>query len=475
MTNSRDLGMPNIPLNQIYYGPPGTGKTYHTIQMSLEILGIELAGKTRQEIKEIFDRKLNEGRIVFTTFHQSLSYEDFIEGIKPFTRDGQISYSVEPGIFKAICDKINKSGITESPYLTSKYIKPNFSKIYPVYLSKLNEILLDPLCVEPFYFKSRKTKVRLLKIEDSSLVVQEEKTGITETISAEKIERIYDKFNEPEEIRNIVIQLSGDGDVSIEWTTADFAVFISLKEYEATKKIQYKRNTNNEKDHYVLIIDEINRGNVSQIFGELITLLEEDKRIGKSEAIRVTLPYSKEKFGVPSNLYVIGTMNTADRSIEVLDTAIRRRFHFLEMPSNPDLLSDEGLLGADGKMVSISLKKLLTVINERIEMLLDKDHLIGHSYFFGIQTTEELKIIFQNKIIPLIQEYFFGDLGKIGLILGDHFLESSTVEAVVRFAKFRDYDTSSLEDRTLYRLVRLSNMDLSTFEKAVLSIFVSDE
>jgi 5-methylcytosine-specific restriction protein B len=150
-----------FPLNQILYGPPGTGKTFHTINRALDILGINTANKTRQEIKEIFDKKLKEGRIVFTTFHQSLSYEDFVEGIKPSQKDGQIYYSVESGIFKRICDKINRKGITESSYLTSRYILPNFSKIYPVFLSKLNEIIIDSKQILNIKKTNRKTTIKL--------------------------------------------------------------------------------------------------------------------------------------------------------------------------------------------------------------------------------------------------------------------------------------------------------------------------
>jgi 5-methylcytosine-specific restriction enzyme B len=250
MPDELDKVLQKFPLNQILYGPPGTGKTYYTINKALEILGITTLDKTRQEIKDIFDKKVKEDRIVFTTFHQSLSYEDFVEGIKPILKDGQIYYTVESGIFKRICDRINKKGMTESSYLTSRFIQPNFSKLYPVFLTKLNEIIIDPLNIEPFYFKSRKTKLKLLKIINSSLVVVDEKTGVSETIPSEKIEKIYNKFNDPEEIKNIIIQLSTDGDVDKEWTTSDFAVFISLKEYEATKKISYKRNTKNEEDNF---------------------------------------------------------------------------------------------------------------------------------------------------------------------------------------------------------------------------------
>ena len=166
---------------------------------------------------------------------------------------------------------------------------------------------------------------------------------------------------------------------------------------------------------YGLFIDEINRGNISQIFGELITIIEDTKRLGKDEVI-VELPYSKDKFGVPSNLYIIGTMNTADRSIESLDTALRRRFCFEEMMPDLKVLNEKVIEG-------IVLQDLLETINKRVEILLDRDHTIGHSYFITLKTEQDLRNTFKNNIIPLLQEYFYGDYEKIGMILGEMFFD----------------------------------------------------
>jgi 5-methylcytosine-specific restriction protein B len=173
-----------------------------------------------------------------------------------------------------------------------------------------------------------------------------------------------------------------------------------------------------------LIIDEVNRGNIANIFGELITLIEKDKRAGGKEALSTTLPYSKERFSVPSNLYIIGTMNTADRSIEALDTALRRRFSFLEMTPQLDLL-----VLPDLEEKGIDIQKMLQVINSRIEYLLDRDHVIGHAYFMNLRDAEEpfeeLKNLFKKKILPLMQEYFYNDYSKIGMVLGSDFVERS--------------------------------------------------
>ena len=186
---------------------------------------------------------------------------------------------------------------------------------------------------------------------------------------------------------------------------------------------------------YVLIIDEINRGNVSQILGELITLIEPDKRLGKKEAIALKLPYSKEMFGVPPNIYIIGTMNTADRSVEALDTALRRRFSFVEMMPDPRVIHDKFI-------DDISLSKMLSIINSRIEQLIDRDHTIGHSYFIHVRLKRKLAAVLQDKVLPLLQEYFYGDYGKIGLVLGKAFVTKTSGSSV----GFADFEYDFIED-----------------------------
>ena len=207
-----------------------------------------------------------------------------------------------------------------------------------------------------------------------------------------------------------------------------------------------------ENKNHVLIIDEINRGNVSSIFGELITLLESDKRKGNKEELEVTLPYSKEQFTVPNNLHIIGTMNTADRSVEALDTALRRRFSFVEVMPEPSLISSHGSLKVtSGNINGIDVVKVLETINDRITILIDRDHSIGHSYFMNIKNIEDLRLVFKDKIVPLLQEYFYGDYGKIGLVLGDGFvIHHKKVNSP--FASF-NYDGKEELNRDFYELV----------------------
>ena len=193
--------------------------------------------------------------------------------------------------------------------------------------------------------------------------------------------------------------------------------------YARSIKKHIKDSLGEEKSNYVLIIDEINRGNIANIFGELITLIEPSKRAGKSEALSVTLPYSKETFSVPDNLYIIGTMNTADRSLALMDTALRRRFHFIEMMPQPELL-------ADIKVEGVDIQRLLERMNARITALYDREHTLGHAFFIplhGEPTLTKLREIFERQILPLLQEYFFEDWNKIRLVVGKTLVIEETV------------------------------------------------
>ena len=214
---------------------------------------------------------------------------------------------------------------------------------------------------------------------------------------------------------------------------------------------------NDKENNYVLIIDEINRGNISKIFGELISLIEPSKREGESEELEVILPYSKENLTIPKNLYIIGTMNTADRSIALLDIALRRRFNFIEIMPQYDILKNE-------KIENIELDLLLSTINERIEFLLDREHIIGHSYFLNINTFEDLVQVFRNSIIPLLQEYFYDDFEKIKSVLGDNnFISSKNISINLKGSNPKKYiykiDEEALKVSENYQKIYSSNED----------------
>jgi len=417
-------------LNTILFGPPGTGKTYNSINLAVEITDpgfmneINDKETQRDQIRERYKALVKDGRIVFSTFHQSMCYEDFIEGIKPITNEDQqnsLTYEVVPGILKSLCDRAALSDdnnfeqsyaklITELASSEDDYmkIKTPSGKEYGISLNGNNNLNLH-LGVE---FKQNACLTKEIMIK-----------------------HILGK------------------DIPVYFRGYYQGVIALLK-------ASYGLKTNaNPTTNYVLIIDEINRGNVSQIFGELITLIERDKRAGMKEDLEVTLPYSKEKFCVPPNLYIIGTMNTADRSVEALDTALRRRFSFFEMAPEYSLLEGSTVEGID-------LGKLLRTINDRIEALLDKDHAIGHSYFLRVLKGEcSLRDVFFNEIIPLLQEYFYGNFGRIELVLGTGFVKPIPVTPSI-FAS-SSAENEVINEHVRFSLVRSKDMNDESFLQAL--------
>lgn len=482
---------PNSNLNTILYGPPGTGKTFSTIDKALACLGDDAAGSDHRPLqRERFDHYVQQGRIVFTTFHQSMSYEDFIEGIKPDTENatGGISYHVVDGVFKQCCARAAYLCYSEHLEFRGEKKPYTFDELYEAFTDHLQ----DELDKGKFpLFKSKIGRdITVREIKSSGSITARAANSVAKTsapLTKENIQKLYDRFHSIDEITHLDMVRET---VEVTPRISEFyAVFKGLKEFENRYAIDYNADDEDKlttmipieqmcknfnegvytkaihengkaSPPVVIIIDEINRGNISQIFGELITLIEPDKRLGSNEGMEVVLPYSKRRFGVPPNLYIIGTMNTADRSVEALDTALRRRFSFVEMPPRYDL--EELRRGEYG----VNIEELLRTINDRIEKLLDRDHLIGHSYF--MDKNVDLKETFQNKIIPLLQEYFFGDYGKIGLVLGMGFVEMSENHSSKSiFADF-DYDEAQdLADRKVYRILWPKNMDDEKFEEAL--------
>jgi 5-methylcytosine-specific restriction enzyme B len=377
------------PTNLVLYGPPGTGKTYRVVDETIAILAPELleGEPDRQVLKARFDAFVASGQVVFTTFHQSFSYEDFVEGLRAETDEqGQLSYKVVPGVFRTLCELVSGP----SPAETSVFTVGDAFRGYVVERSTADILEI------------RKPKGNLLPIAMSLLnqlasLVRSGRITIEDIKQGQVFSKVSDTDLEPHLVngyQNILPLL-------VE----------KLLSTPASKSPPVRAQTPR-----VLIIDEINRGNLSRIFGELITLIEASKRAGMPEAITVTLPYSKKPFTVPASVHIIGTMNTADRSLVGLDIALRRRFEFREMPPRPDLVDDVVVAG-------VSIGNLLRVLNERIELLLDRDHRLGHAYFLPLRqnpSIEHLGHVFRFNIVPLLQEYFFEDWQRIRWVLNDH-------------------------------------------------------
>ena len=472
-------------LNQILFGPPGTGKTFNTINQALELCGEDLTGLSRSDIKARFEQKVDERRIIFTTFHQSMTYEDFVEGIKPIEPEKEgdpVIYRVEEGIFRKLCIEASFSLAKEEESVATENVL-DFSLAFDNFVQEIEEKLAKEETIELATKNGGKVVVDGVS-QQGNIAIKHVGGSRNYTVSKSRLTKLQSGIEDLDDVNNINDEfraIIGGSNSSAYWavlkairdsnnqppsrdTPRKYSWDDKVQVVKSLKKEDYKGKTG---EPYVLIIDEINRGNVSQIFGELITLIEEDKRLGNPEAIQVQLPYSKDWFGVPPNVHIIGTMNTADRSVEALDTALRRRFSFTEMPPKPELINTEGK-AENGIVNGIELSVLLETINRRIEKLLDKDHMIGHSYFLSVEGLKGLKSAFQNKIVPLLQEYFFGDYGKIGLVIGSKFFDIKDNEVDEDFfAPFEDYDSSPLVERKVYHLKNIQEMSDELFVEAL--------
>lgn len=472
LPNSTQESVTDVGLNTILYGPPGTGKTYHTVIYAVAIIeNKELSAVEKEDYAEVLERYNGykaQGRIEFTTFHQSYGYEEFIEGIRPtITPDdadgesGDIQYSVQPGVFKCFCERAARPivvanadyGISDSPNIwkvslegtgdnptRTECLKNNHIRIgwddYGKDITDETDFSVSGgrVVLNAFINKMQIGDIVLSCYSASTIdaigVVTGEYEWHDEYANLKRLRKVNWVVKD---IRENILAINGGTSMTL---ASVYRLNISLADvYQLIEKYQPKQIVPNNvrNDNYVFIIDEINRGNISKIFGELITLIEASKRVGLPEGMTVRLPYSQKLFGVPKNVYIIGTMNTADRSIATIDTALRRRFLFREMLPAPKVL-------ADISVEDLSISELLTRLNMRITVLYDREHTIGHAYFMPLKaspTVETLAEIFTNNIIPLLQEYFYEDYEKIRLVLGDN--KKSNPEEQFIVAKENNY------------------------------------
>lgn len=431
--------------NIILYGPPGTGKTYNTAIYAVAICDqkslIEIEtmpyDKVLERYKELKDK---EKRIAFTTFHQSYGYEEFIEGIKPKVEcdSNDIEYIIKDGVFKSFCEKACQEKAETKSAKTR-----NGARVWCVILGGSKNRDLKQKCF----------KEGTIRIGGKS--ISEEVTYNTEGLN-EQERRILLNFQDEMKVGDVVVVRSSASSVDGIGIVSGIAEYDnSVEQYPRKRKVDwlcygedieiidinggikleiksvYELSRISATDILsripvkpnVFIIDEINRGNISKIFGELITLIEPTKRKGADEAMEVVLPYSNKTFSVPNNVYIIGTMNTADRSIALMDTALRRRFQFIEKMPDANILRTIGADKVKDGNTELDVAAMLECINKRIEYLFDREHTIGHAFFTELKykpTVEKLASIFKKSVIPLLQEYFYDDYSKIMLVLGDN-------------------------------------------------------
>lgn len=370
--NNHQNGLYMNPKNIILYGPPGTGKTYNSIDKAVLIaIGEDQGGHKKN--KEAFDELKRQGQIEFVTFHQNYSYEDFIGGLVPdITATDNLRFKKRDGIFKQISDRAKKNWLAAN---NKKESIPEFDDVFNSFFNLLIEEEEEEVEI-PMRLKGYSFAITSIEVNEGRIKFRKKSGGTGHDLLVRNIRGIYDG----------TIDYSLDG-LGIYY----YPLVEKLKEHAfSLKPTDWKKE---KLKNYVLIIDEINRANISRVFGELITLLEDDKRLGEPNELTIHLPSIDKEFGIPPNLYIIGTMNTADKSIALVDIALRRRFEFIGYyPKYKNYDNDAAIL--------------LKTINDAIfEMKKSADYLIGHAYFMKQQSIEE---ILRTKVVPLLMEYFSG-------------------------------------------------------------------
>ena len=482
MTSEPSVKMPSAT-NLVLYGPPGTGKTYATAWEAVRLcIGDDAAAPLRNDrdaLMEEYRRLASEGRIEFVTFHQSFSYEDFVEGLRPTTEteladdeqgdtvaSGGFSLKAHAGVFKVISERARLD--------TGNAAARRLERSRPIYKIALGQRgsqedrireSLDQSLIhigwggdidwsDDRFDDFEEIRKEWNAMEDPNASGKDPNIEMTFAFRSGLQIGDYVVISDGRDSYRAFGKVTGEYEFDptasfhphrrrVEWiwrdnNGAERATFYpknfrrqaayrldpSLVDWDALETVVIGPNAERPVEGarpHVLIIDEINRANISKVFGELITLLEVDKRLGCENEVRVRLPYSGTSFGVPSNLHIIGTMNTADRSIALLDTALRRRFTFRElMPDTSELRQAMVARKLDAENLDgINLCKLLTTINERVEYLFDREHQIGHAYFTGCRSRADVEDVIRHKIIPLLAEYFYEDWSKVAAVLGD--------------------------------------------------------
>lgn len=463
---------PMNPTNLILHGPPGTGKTYQTASEALRLCGEDVPDN-RDDIMAAYNRLRAENRIEFVTFHQSTSYEDFVEGRQPTTEGSEegsgTGFRLEtvPGIFRRISRRaagatalpsgeraitlegrqafkmsIGRAGDPADEHLFTTAIEEGCMLIGWENIDFGDDKFSDPYEIleacrergtregEPNLQSGQVNQVHIFRnqVQVGDIIVVSKGNSRFRAIGEVTGEYDYApadgvRYSHRRAVNWLWVDEDGLPVSEINDKTFSMSSIYKLSA-DRLKVSALERFMNSGEEHesdrgaslpFVLIIDEINRANISKVFGELITLIEPDKRLGMPNALTVRLPYSVEEFGVPANLHILGTMNTADRSIALLDTALRRRFEFREMLPQPQLKA----MRDAGDRCGLDLPEILTVLNERIEYLYDREHQIGHAYFVNCTTREEVDAVMRYKVIPLLAEYFFEDWSKVAAVLGD--------------------------------------------------------